>query len=97
MERAELSTLLRQRRAELLARGAAGAAPLPRPGGADAAMADPACAAQLAQVEAALGRMDAGVYGICAGCGVCLTREYLLADPTAMLCARCSLAQRGGT
>lgn len=45
---------------------------------------------ELAEVEAALGRMDAGVYGICAGCGVCLTADYLHGHPTAQLCPRCS-------
>lgn len=44
-------------------------------------------AAELAAVEAALGRLDEGRYGICAACDVPLPDDLLAADPTRTTCA----------
>ncbi|GAA2516945.1 hypothetical protein GCM10010423_05670 [Streptomyces levis] len=49
----------------------------------------------LADVEAALARMDAGVYGACGRCRRALERERLMIVPQARYCARCQRA--GGT
>ncbi|MER8224325.1 TraR/DksA C4-type zinc finger protein [Streptomyces sp. NPDC094143] len=49
----------------------------------------------LADVEAALARMDAGVYGSCGRCRRPLDRERLMIVPQARYCARCQRA--GGT
>ncbi|MFE0477935.1 TraR/DksA family transcriptional regulator [Streptomyces sp. NPDC058947] len=49
----------------------------------------------LADVEAALARMDAGVYGACGRCRHALERERLMIVPQARYCARCQRA--GGT
>ena len=43
----------------------------------------------LAQVEAALHRLDQGVYGICARCGGEIAIERLEALPSATLCITC--------
>ena len=43
----------------------------------------------LAQVEAALARLDAGTYGACAGCGRPIAPERLEAIPWAALCIDC--------
>ncbi|MFE6196201.1 TraR/DksA family transcriptional regulator [Streptomyces sp. NPDC057838] len=50
----------------------------------------------LADVEAALARMDAGVYGACGRCGRPLDRERLLIVPQARYCARCQWAAASG-
>jgi RNA polymerase-binding transcription factor DksA len=92
----EMRTLLRRRRAVLLERWPECGISLQHAGAghAVAQQARAAAGAELAQIEAALARLDAGVYGICAGCGVCLTRDYLRADPTAQWCPRCRRAPR---
>jgi|SRR5690349_6905633 RNA polymerase-binding transcription factor len=43
----------------------------------------------LAQVEAALARLDAGTYGACASCGRPIAPERLEAIPWAALCIDC--------
>ena len=43
----------------------------------------------LAQVEAALARLDAGTYGDCASCGRPIAPERLEAIPWAALCIEC--------
>lgn len=45
---------------------------------------------RLAEIEAALQRLDDGSYGICARCEEAIARERLLALPTATTCARCA-------
>jgi RNA polymerase-binding transcription factor DksA len=47
-------------------------------------------------VEAALGRLDEGTYGVCVSCGSPLTDERLTASPTATRCAACDPAGREG-
>ncbi|MFI8166260.1 TraR/DksA family transcriptional regulator [Streptomyces sp. NPDC085931] len=49
----------------------------------------------LADVEAALARMDAGVYGTCGRCRRPLDRERLMIVPQARYCARCQRAGPG--
>jgi len=43
----------------------------------------------LAQVDAALARLDAGTYGACANCGKAIPGERLEAIPWAALCIGC--------
>ncbi len=43
----------------------------------------------LAEVEAALERMDAGTYGVCENCGQAIERDRLEALPYATLCMDC--------
>lgn len=43
----------------------------------------------LASVQAALGRMEAGDYGVCARCSQKITVQRLEAMPTATLCITC--------
>ncbi len=45
--------------------------------------------AELNAVLAALARMDAGHYGLCADCAAPLSLERLLAQPQALRCVRC--------
>ncbi|OLT53965.1 TraR/DksA C4-type zinc finger protein [Cellulosimicrobium sp. CUA-896] len=52
-----------------------------------------AATGHLADVDAALGRMDAGGYGRCERCGTPIPRERLLARPAARTCIAC--ASRG--
>jgi RNA polymerase-binding transcription factor DksA len=47
----------------------------------------------LADVEAALRRMDDGSYGICRTCGDAMDREWLLVVPQARACAGCLRAR----
>jgi DnaK suppressor protein len=47
-------------------------------------------------VEAALGRLDDGTYGVCVSCGSPLTDERLTASPTATRCAMCDPTDREG-
>ncbi len=43
----------------------------------------------LAQVERALGRLDAGTYGRCENCGNAIPKPRLQAFPRATLCVSC--------
>lgn len=43
----------------------------------------------LAEVRAAIGRMDAGTYGTCERCGAEIPAERMEAVPTASLCIAC--------
>ena len=45
--------------------------------------------AELGDIEAALGRMDAGTYGQCTDCGVTIAPARLNAYPTAKRCIDC--------
>lgn len=45
---------------------------------------------ELAEVDAAEARLDAGTYGTCAVCGRAIPRERLLARPTATTCVPCA-------
>ena len=45
---------------------------------------------ELEQVDAALGRMDAGTYGICANCGRSIPIARLRVRPFAELCVPCA-------
>jgi len=47
-------------------------------------------ARELAEVDAALGRIEAGVYGTCIACGGPLGLQRLRAIPEARLCLGCS-------
>lgn len=44
---------------------------------------------RLERVESALARLQDGTFGLCAHCGRPVSRERLLAMPTAELCVRC--------
>jgi DnaK suppressor protein len=46
--------------------------------------------AELARVEGALARIDAGTYGVCAGCGEPIDPRRLEASPYAVQCAGCA-------
>ena len=48
--------------------------------------------AELAQVESALKRLDAGIYGNCADCSEPIPLERLRVQPAAQRCARCQTA-----
>lgn len=48
---------------------------------------------ELDEVRAALVRMDAGTYGVCATCGVEIPEGRLEAVPTASLCMTCKTAE----
>ncbi len=41
------------------------------------------------EIDAALGRIDAGTYGICVRCGKSIPDERLAAVPYAVLCVSC--------
>jgi RNA polymerase-binding transcription factor DksA len=58
-----------------------------------AALADHA-RVRLADLEQALERLDAGVYGTCESCGRPIPPERLAARPTARTCVGCSAAGR---
>ena len=45
--------------------------------------------AELSQVDAALRRIEAGVYGLCTDCGVAIPAARLHAAPEAMRCIAC--------
>lgn len=47
----------------------------------------------LAEVKAALTRIDAGTYGTCERCGAAIPIERLEAMPTASLCVKCKEAE----
>ena len=44
---------------------------------------------EMARVEAALQRLDAGTYGDCAGCGEPISLQRLQVQPAALRCAPC--------
>jgi DnaK suppressor protein len=44
---------------------------------------------ELAEVDAALHRLDIGVYGDCTQCGEPISLQRLLVQPAAQRCARC--------
>ena len=51
--------------------------------------------ARIAEIDAALGRVDAGNYGVCEACGKPIPEERLEAVPYATLCVGCKrLAER---
>ena len=50
----------------------------------------------LEQVEAALARLDAGTYGVCAVCGRAIPAERLEVRPAATTCVACATSA-GGT
>ena len=56
------------------------------------ALAD-AASAELHQVDDALTRMDAGTYGICAGCGRPIPEARLEVRPFAEFCVTCAAAR----
>ena len=45
---------------------------------------------QLAEIEAAMGRLDAGTYGTCEACGQPIAAERLEARPVARACIQCA-------
>lgn len=49
--------------------------------------------AALEEVRAALGRIDAGTYGVCTRCGAEIPGARLEAMPTATLCITCKAAE----
>jgi len=51
---------------------------------------------RLAEIEAALERLENGSYGRCASCGEEISDEEIEADPARLTCARCSAAAGGG-
>ena len=50
--------------------------------------------AKLADVDAALGRLDEGSYGRCERCGLAIGAERLAARPTATTCITCAAPAR---
>ena len=44
----------------------------------------------LAEIDAALGRIDAGTYGVCTNCGKPIAEDRLEARPWAALCIDCA-------
>jgi DnaK suppressor protein len=50
--------------------------------------------ARLTAIDAALGKIEAGGYGICDSCGEPIDAERLAARPAALRCVRCA-ARRG--
>jgi DnaK suppressor protein len=49
---------------------------------------------RLVEIEAAVGRLDSGTYGICEGCGEEIGDARLTARPVAATCIRCAAADR---
>jgi len=49
---------------------------------------------QIAAIEAAIGRLDDGTYGICVRCGQPVGEERLAARPAAATCVRCARAAK---
>lgn len=45
---------------------------------------------ELAEIKAALQRLDAGDYGVCATCGESIPTPRLIARPAATLCVTCA-------
>lgn len=44
---------------------------------------------ELTRIDAALGRVDGGTYGLCARCGLDIPLERLRADPSLPFCMEC--------
>ncbi len=51
---------------------------------------------EMAQVEAALHRLDEGIYGDCIDCGEPIALQRLLVQPAAVRCAACQNAREHG-
>ena len=47
-------------------------------------------AAQLSEVDEALGSIEAGTYGVCASCGIEIPEARLEARPASLLCVDCT-------
>ena len=47
----------------------------------------------LGDVDAALGRIDEGSYGVCSACGKAISAARLEARPTSTMCVECKSAQ----
>jgi RNA polymerase-binding transcription factor DksA len=45
---------------------------------------------QIAEIDAAIGRLDSGAYGTCVRCGQPVGEERLAARPAAATCLRCA-------
>jgi DnaK suppressor protein len=45
---------------------------------------------QIAEIDAAVGRLDSGTYGICVRCGQPVGEDRLAARPAAATCLRCA-------
>lgn len=50
----------------------------------------------VAALEAALQRIEAGTYGLCVECGEHIAKERLMALPAAIRCEKCATAHAGG-
>jgi hypothetical protein len=75
----------------------AGADPAARWSDYDAVDPRPATAArELAEIDAALARIDGGRYGICLACGGALGLQRLRAIPEARLCVSCAAREQAG-
>lgn len=53
------------------------------------ALSDTYGAIGLAEIEAALGRLDAGIYGLCHVCGGQISLERLEKNPVGTVCDKC--------
>ncbi len=51
---------------------------------------------QVAMIDAALSRIEAGEYGVCADCGTDIDPKRLAALPFAMLCTECATRRERG-
>lgn len=103
VEPAAVRTALLLRLADLRARGARVAADITAPVSADAEDAaieredddalageDALLAREVAAVNAAIARIDAGTYGVCTRCGNDIAPARLAAKPEAALCIDCA-------
>ena len=53
---------------------------------------------RIAEIDAAIGRLDDGTYGTCARCGQPVGEDRLAVRPTAITCVRCAgRSDRGGS
>lgn len=102
-EKAEITTRLQARLAELSARVTAMDSELHTPLSADfeeqatdlegqdaLAGIEQAALGEIRQIEAALQRLEDGSYGICTECGTDIAPARLTAQPTATRCIRCA-------
>lgn len=48
------------------------------------------------QIDAAIGRINEGTYGVCPGCEQYIDERRLEAEPTAILCIACAAAREQG-